>query len=134
MPDASAEYYIGFEGNAKYGYGVCLDDVLITGTPVILLVTPQNQDVNAQAGTIDYIVESNSAWTATSNQTWCSVTPAGNGDGAISAVYDANTAEFSRIAEITVTANGIDPCAGNACAARVAGETTQPHLVLGRIV
>ncbi|MBK6965721.1 MAG: hypothetical protein IPH20_17800 [Bacteroidales bacterium] len=35
LPDASAEYYIGFEGNAKYGYGVCLDDVLITGTPLL---------------------------------------------------------------------------------------------------
>jgi hypothetical protein len=33
--DSSSEYYICFEGNAKYGYGVCIDDVSITGTPKI---------------------------------------------------------------------------------------------------
>ncbi|MHC1777217.1 MAG: M14 family zinc carboxypeptidase [Lentimicrobium sp.] len=109
LPNASSDYYIAFEGNAKYGYGVCLDDVQITGTPATLLVTPQNQDVGAAAGTIEYAVESNSAWTATSNQLWCSVTPAGNGDGVIAAVYDANTTGFSRIAEITITVNGIEP-------------------------
>jgi len=32
LPNASSEYYIAFEGNAKYGYGVCIDDVSITGT------------------------------------------------------------------------------------------------------
>ncbi|MBK6965130.1 MAG: hypothetical protein IPH20_14625 [Bacteroidales bacterium] len=109
LPEKSDDFYIGFEGNAKYGYGVCLDDVQITGTPATLLVTPQNQNVGAAAGTIEYSIESNSAWTAASNQTWCNVTPAGNGDGIISAVYDANTSEFARIAEITVTVNGIEP-------------------------
>lgn len=32
LPNASNDYYIAFEGNAKYGYGVCVDDVSITGT------------------------------------------------------------------------------------------------------
>ena len=32
LPNSSTEYYIAFEGNAKYGYGVCIDDVSITGT------------------------------------------------------------------------------------------------------
>jgi lysyl endopeptidase len=32
LPDVSSEYYIAFEGKAKYGYGVCIDDVLITGS------------------------------------------------------------------------------------------------------
>jgi C1A family cysteine protease len=30
LPNPSATYYIGFEGNAKYGYGVCLDDVNVS--------------------------------------------------------------------------------------------------------
>ncbi len=35
LPNSSSTYYIAFEGNAKYGYGVCVDDVSITGTPAL---------------------------------------------------------------------------------------------------
>ncbi|MDO8304045.1 MAG: choice-of-anchor J domain-containing protein, partial [Sedimentisphaerales bacterium] len=31
LPNPSSDYYIGFLGNAKYGYGVCIDDVNVTG-------------------------------------------------------------------------------------------------------
>ncbi len=31
LPNPSSNYYIGFLGNAKYGYGVCIDDVKVTG-------------------------------------------------------------------------------------------------------
>jgi len=31
LPNPGSEYYIAFEGNAKYGYGVCIDDVSVTG-------------------------------------------------------------------------------------------------------
>lgn len=34
LPNPSQTYYIAFEGNAKYGYGVCVDDVIITGSNV----------------------------------------------------------------------------------------------------
>ncbi|MEI6851257.1 MAG: fibronectin type III domain-containing protein [Bacteroidota bacterium] len=30
LPSASSDYYIAFEGNAKYGYGVCVDDVSVS--------------------------------------------------------------------------------------------------------
>ncbi|MCX6303627.1 MAG: M14 family zinc carboxypeptidase [Bacteroidetes bacterium] len=30
LPNPSGEYYIAFEGNAKYGYGVCVDDVQVS--------------------------------------------------------------------------------------------------------
>lgn len=33
LPNPSADYYVAFEGVATYGYGVCLDDVVVTGTP-----------------------------------------------------------------------------------------------------
>ncbi len=33
LPNPSSDYYIAFEGNAKYGYGVCIDDVLVEGDP-----------------------------------------------------------------------------------------------------
>ena len=32
LPGATNDYYIAFEGNAKYGYGVCLDDVQVSGS------------------------------------------------------------------------------------------------------
>jgi hypothetical protein len=35
LPISSPEFYICFEGNAKWGYGVCIDDVSITGVPKI---------------------------------------------------------------------------------------------------
>jgi M6 family metalloprotease-like protein len=31
LPNPGSNYYIGFLGNAKYGYGVCIDDVKVTG-------------------------------------------------------------------------------------------------------
>jgi uncharacterized repeat protein (TIGR02543 family) len=34
LPSPSSTYYIGFLGNAKYGYGVCIDDVKVTGIVV----------------------------------------------------------------------------------------------------
>jgi PKD repeat protein len=32
LPNPSSDYFIAFEGNARYGYGVCVDDIQITGT------------------------------------------------------------------------------------------------------
>ena len=35
LPNPSTTYYVAFEGIAQYGYGVCVDDVLITGNPTV---------------------------------------------------------------------------------------------------
>jgi C1A family cysteine protease/putative hemolysin len=35
LPNGSSDYYINFEGNAKWGYGICLDDVEINGTSIV---------------------------------------------------------------------------------------------------
>ncbi|MBM4163726.1 MAG: hypothetical protein FJ222_04720 [Lentisphaerae bacterium] len=32
LPNPNASYYIAFEGNAKWGYGVCVDDVSVTAS------------------------------------------------------------------------------------------------------
>jgi Divergent InlB B-repeat domain/MAM domain, meprin/A5/mu len=37
LPTASASSRIAFEGNAKYGYGVCIDDIQVTGTATVAL-------------------------------------------------------------------------------------------------
>ncbi|MCX6305184.1 MAG: M6 family metalloprotease domain-containing protein [Bacteroidetes bacterium] len=44
LPNGSATYYLAFEGNAKFGYGVCLDDVQIASScagylPVSISIT-----------------------------------------------------------------------------------------------
>ncbi len=36
LTNLSSTYYIGFEGNALYGYGICIDDVEVTGSTDIL--------------------------------------------------------------------------------------------------
>ena len=59
LPNPSRSYSIGFLGNAKYGYGVCVDDVMVTGTPLYrlvltkinpmwgdVLITPEPNDAN----------------------------------------------------------------------------------------
>jgi hypothetical protein len=109
LPDASADYYIGFEGNAKYGYGVCIDDVVVSGTPRLLSVTPDNQNVSKHGGIAYFEVVSNTEWTALSDQTWCVVTPSGNGNGSITAVYEENSSASTRVAFITVTVAGLNP-------------------------
>ncbi|MCK4978803.1 MAG: choice-of-anchor J domain-containing protein, partial [Candidatus Delongbacteria bacterium] len=35
LPNPSTTYYVAFEGLDDYGYGVCLDDILITGDPTV---------------------------------------------------------------------------------------------------
>lgn len=76
------------------------------GTTPILIVTPININVPASAGTANYTVTSNSAWTATYGSFWCTVTPSGNGNGTLVATYEANTSLDQRITYIAVSAPG----------------------------
>ena len=95
----------------SYGRYWGIDDVLITGTPgsPALSVAPPNQNVTAAAGSTPFTVSSNSAWTAASNQTWCTVTPSGSGNGTINASYAQNTLTTPRVATVTVTVAGLSP-------------------------
>jgi hypothetical protein len=78
------------------------------GAPM-LSVTPSDQPVTAPSGTTSFSVTSNTNWTASSNQTWCTVTPTGNGNGTITANYTENLTASSRVANITVTVTGLTP-------------------------
>ena len=48
LPNGSSTYYICFEGHAKYGRGVCVDDVQITCTPSTVGLT-----IDASANPVD---------------------------------------------------------------------------------
>jgi hypothetical protein len=74
-----------------------------TGAPVMLVVTPQNQNVPSPAGTTSFTVNCNTLWTATSNATWCSVTNSGSGNGTIVADFTENTDISGRVAVISIT-------------------------------
>jgi hypothetical protein len=48
LPNGTNDYYICFRGNAKYGYGICVDDVMVTGTPLV----PKTENITASIGSI----------------------------------------------------------------------------------
>jgi hypothetical protein len=93
--------------------------VSVTGlSPIVVTLTqgsmnsvaPLSQEVPATpAGKVDFAVSASSAWTASSNQDWCTVTASGTGNGTIEANYSENTTISQRVATITVTITGIDP-------------------------
>jgi M6 family metalloprotease-like protein len=92
-----------------YSTGVTANATTQSGSAT-LGVTPSNQNVPATpAGATSFTVTSNSAWTTVSDQTWCTVTPSGTGNGTITANYSVNTLTSSRVANITTTVTGLSP-------------------------
>ena len=79
------------------------------GASPTLLVTPPNQNVTAPAGATSFTVTSNSSWIVSSDQTWCTVTNSGAGNGTIQANYLENTTAMTRVANISVTVAGLTP-------------------------
>ncbi len=110
-----------YTANALYISRIATITVTVTGlTPVAvtvtqsgsaptLTVTPSNQNVTAPAGTTNFAITSNSAWSVASNAAWCSVTPSGTGNGTLVATYQQNTALVARVANLTVTVAGLTP-------------------------
>ena len=74
-----------------------------------LSVSPLNRAVTATSGTTTFSVTSNSGWTSSSDAAWCTVTPSGNGNGSITATFEANSSNSIRVATITTTVAGITP-------------------------
>lgn len=80
LPNSSATYYLGFEGISDYGYGVCIDDVVITGYPTYLLNAANNGTTVNTCGAMlfdsggptgDYVNNENYTMTFTSNSGGC---------------------------------------------------------------
>lgn len=84
-------------------------DLQFTTVAPTLGVSPSNQNVTSGAGSAAYTVTSNVAWTASSDQSWCTVTPSGSGNGSITATYTENATVSQRVANITVTVSGLSP-------------------------
>ena len=88
---------------ATYGRGLWQSDLFS-----VLAVTPANQDVPQSAGSTIFNVTTSTSvsWVASSNSTWCSVTPSGSGNGMITANFTDNPSSSDRVAVITVTPTG----------------------------
>jgi hypothetical protein len=71
-----------------------------------MTVTPPNRIVGTPAGNTQFFVTSNVNWTVTSDASWCTVTPSGNGNDTIVATFTENTSVIPRVALITVTGDG----------------------------
>jgi len=72
-----------------------------------LTVTPVNINVSSAAGVANYTVTTNSAWTATNNTFWCSITPSGSGSGTLLATYQENTSLDQRIDYFAISVPGL---------------------------
>ncbi len=93
------------------GTGVASQTVTITqaGTePPALTITPENQNVTSTAGTTTFAITSNVSWTATSDQSWCTITnTSGTGNATLTVNYEANATNAQRIANLSVTGLGL---------------------------
>ena len=107
---AAGQSQVQFQWNytGSFAWYWAFDNVQVTGTSTnTLSVTPPNQNVPASpAGSTTFNVTSSTSWSASSNQSWCTVTPSGTGNGTITADYTENALVGNRVATITVTASG----------------------------
>jgi Viral BACON domain/Secretion system C-terminal sorting domain/Trypsin-like peptidase domain len=85
------------------GFGSIKVTVTQSGAPLILSVSPSNQNVGSATGNITFTVTSNTDWIVASDASWCMVNIAGSGVGTIVADYTENTAPQVRIANISIT-------------------------------
>lgn len=94
-----------------FGNGVSqvLVTVTQTGSDAFLTVQPDVQDVTWQEGSTQFEIASNTNWTVVSDASWCTVTPAGSGNGTLFAQYTENTQNVIRTANITVSGAGLTP-------------------------
>jgi len=93
------------------GSGVTSKTLTVTqvGQSPSLSINPTTASANATSGTSSTAVTSNIIWTASSNQTWLTITAgtSGSNNGTISYSYSANPNTTSRTATITVSGSGV---------------------------
>lgn len=74
----------------------------------VLTVTPANHNVNTNAGSVTFNIESNVSWDVRDNSDWLSKTPkSGSGNATLTANYEKNSSADSRTTTITITGGGI---------------------------
>jgi PKD repeat protein len=105
---SSTTYYykaFSYDGAKKYSFGITTNATTLFQPT--LSVNPLSINVTSPAGSSLVNITSNTNWTATSNQPWCTVTPSGTGNMAITANYLENFSVNPRSATITITVAGL---------------------------
>lgn len=110
LPDSLGVIQIGFTGTARWGLGICIDDILIDGTPQqSVQVSPVSRQVTSLAGSTTFDVACPASWTAVSDAVWCTVTANGTGNGILTATFAENPVYSPRTALVTVSSAGLLP-------------------------
>ena len=108
----NAKYALSNDSGTTSESPIAVESGLVTvtgGTPPALSVTPATQSVSANSGSTTFNIQTTAAWTASSNQTWATITnPSGTGDATLTVNYEANTGVV-RSAIITITGTGTNP-------------------------
>lgn len=92
------------------GAGVPNQTVTVTQDAFVptLNISPTNQNVSSAIGTTAINVTSNINWSASSNQTWCTIAPiSGSNNGTVTVNYSANPLTTDRSAVITFSGSGV---------------------------
>ncbi len=100
-------YYRAFAYNPSTKYSLGLDANATTLFQPTLVVDPLNINVTAPAGNTNISVTSNTDWTVTSDQTWCTLAPTGTGIQTLVANYEENLSVSARVVHITITVAGL---------------------------
>ena len=134
LPNPNSTTYLAFEGNAKYGYGVCIDDVRVTGIDAV----PPTVTINQAAAQADPAIGSPINFTVVFSEAVADfatgdVTITGTAPGAPAATVTGsgttyNVAVSGMTSEGTVIASlapGVaHDAAGNASAASTSSDNT----------
>jgi len=91
------------------GTGVSPQTVTVTQSEMnYLSVTPSDQDVEPEAGSTTFSINSNTAWIISDDADWLTVNPAsGSGNETVTATYATNTYSSPRIGTISVSGTGV---------------------------
>jgi PKD repeat protein len=109
LNSSSTYYYKAFSYDADKKYSVGIDTNATTLIQPTLTVEPLNKNASSPAGSIPVNIISNSDWTVSSDQNWCTVISSGTRNMSVSVNFEENPSVYARMATITFTVAGIPP-------------------------
>ena len=87
----------------KSEIGVFTVKVIQSGAAAVLSLDTNSLEFASDSGSKSFKINSNTSWTVTSDQTWCSISPAsGSSNGSVTVNVEKNTSTAERTATITV--------------------------------
>jgi len=107
LTSSTVYYYKAFSYTADKLYSVGLPASAATLLEPTLAVDPLTINVPAEAGNTPVMIYSNTDWSIASNQPWCTLPVSGTGNTAVMIDYALNPMASSRVANITVTVQGL---------------------------